>query len=94
MSQNIADLACKDGEADVICRLPTGKINVPTLFIQATKDSVLQPHMSKGMEKWLTNLTRGEVDGTHWVLVQRPDEVNKIIREWLEKEVLGGKTVL
>jgi soluble epoxide hydrolase / lipid-phosphate phosphatase len=70
--------------------LTKSTIDVPTLFIQATNDSVLQPSMAKGMERYLTNLTRAEVKATHWALTQKPDEANAIIQEWLEKEVLSA----
>ena len=50
--------------------------------------------MSAGMEKHLTQLKREEVDAGHWILLQSPEKVNAIIKQWLEAEVLGGKTVL
>ncbi|KAF2001615.1 alpha/beta-hydrolase [Amniculicola lignicola CBS 123094] len=59
-------------------------IAIPSLFIQATYDSVLKPEMARGMNEYLPNLTRGEVAATHWALTQKPDEVNAIIRKWLE----------
>lgn len=64
-------------------------IHQPVLFIQATFDSVLKPEMSKGMDALMPNLTRGEVPATHWALVQKPEEVNAIIRQWLEGRGLG-----
>ncbi|KAL1655739.1 hypothetical protein SLS61_001763 [Didymella pomorum] len=63
-------------------------IHQPVLFIQATYDSVLKPEMSKSMDKLIPNLTRGEVKATHWALTQKPEEVNDLIRRWLEKEGL------
>lgn len=68
-------------------------IDKPTLFIQATYDSVLKPEMSKNMEALLPKLTRGEVQGTHWILTQKPDETNEIIAKWLNEQV-GGKSKL
>jgi soluble epoxide hydrolase/lipid-phosphate phosphatase len=61
-------------------------IEVPLLFIQATNDSVLFPAMSKGMEDFIPNLTRGEVEASHWALTQTPDKVNAIIASWLGKQ--------
>jgi soluble epoxide hydrolase/lipid-phosphate phosphatase len=49
---------------------------------------VLKPEMSKSMDKLIPKLTRGEVKATHWALTQKPEEVNKLIRQWLEKEGL------
>lgn len=65
-------------------------IKQPVLFIQATYDSVLKPEMSKNMDALIPNLTRGEVPATHWALTQKPDEVNEIIRRWLESNGLAN----
>jgi soluble epoxide hydrolase/lipid-phosphate phosphatase len=64
-------------------------IKQPVLFIQATYDSVLKPEMSKSMDAFIPNLTRGEVAATHWALTQKPEEVNQIVRQWLEGQGLG-----
>ena len=78
-----------------LCRLLDKKtITVPTLFVQATFDSVLKPEMSKNMEQFLPKLTRGEVPATHWALMQKPEEVNAIIVEWLTAQGFGAKSSL
>ncbi|KAK5740357.1 hypothetical protein LTR17_004620 [Elasticomyces elasticus] len=66
----------------------------PTLFVQALYDSVLKPEMSKGMERQLPNLTRGEVPATHWALWHTPQQTNNLIKDWIEGVVLGGKSKL
>lgn len=63
-------------------------INQPALFIQAAYDSVLKPDMAKDMDIFIPNLTRSEVAATHWALIQKPEEVNKIIGQWLEGQGL------
>ncbi|KAF1357310.1 alpha/beta-hydrolase [Lizonia empirigonia] len=63
-------------------------IQQPVLFIQATYDSVLKPEMSKSMDALIPRLTRGEVAATHWALTQKPEDVNALLRQWLEKEGL------
>jgi soluble epoxide hydrolase/lipid-phosphate phosphatase len=65
-------------------------ITIPTLFIQGAYDDVLKPEMSKNMEAFLPNLTRGEVLATHWALTQKPVEVNAIIKKWLEDQGFGA----
>ena len=65
-------------------------IKQPTLYILATRDMVLTREMSATMEKAVPNLTRGEVKATHWALWHAPDEVNGILKEWLEGVVWGG----
>ncbi|ORY15149.1 Alpha/Beta hydrolase protein [Clohesyomyces aquaticus] len=69
-------------------------ISIPTLFVQATYDSVLKPELSRNMDTYLPNLTRGEVAATHWALTQKPDEVNAIIRKWLEGQGFGTRSSL
>lgn len=64
-------------------------IKQPVLFVQATYDSVLKPGMSKSMDALIPNLTRGEVAATHWALTQKPEEVNQIMRQWLESQGIG-----
>ncbi|KAL7937590.1 alpha/beta-hydrolase [Trichoderma chlorosporum] len=57
----------------------------PSLFIAAAHDAALPPAMSKGMDKAFTNLTRAEVDASHWALTQAGPEVNEHIAKWLTK---------
>ncbi|KAF2270141.1 alpha/beta-hydrolase [Lojkania enalia] len=69
-------------------------ITAPCLFIQATYDSVLTPGMAKGMDQKLPNLTRGEVAATHWALTQKPEEVNAIIKKWLQRQGFDNRSSL
>ncbi|PHH63974.1 hypothetical protein CDD81_5193 [Ophiocordyceps australis] len=66
------------GEKDIIFQMPT-------LFIAATRDAALPPYLSRGMESYMPKLTRGEVDSTHWALIETADEVNDMIGKWLSK---------
>jgi pimeloyl-ACP methyl ester carboxylesterase len=63
---------------------------VPVLFIQATRDIALPPAMAAGMEGKIPKLTKKEVDTTHWALWEAPEQVNRIIREWIESAVGRG----
>lgn len=56
---------------------------MPTLFIGATRDSVLKPEMAAGMPAMIPQLTMREVDATHWALMEKPDEVNALLKEWI-----------
>ena len=69
-------------------------IEQPTLFIQALKENILIPELSKGMEKAIPNLTRGEVPASHWALWHTPEETNAIIKRWFQGVVFGGKSKL
>lgn len=66
-------------------RLDQKIIDVPVLFIQATKDDALPPSMSEGMEEYCPNMTRKSVATGHWALWEAPEQVNGMIGEWLEK---------
>ncbi|NXE57242.1 HYES hydrolase, partial [Casuarius casuarius] len=62
------------------------KITMPALMVTAGKDIVLHPSMSKGMEEWIPQLSRGHIeDCGHWTQMERPAELNKILLDWLEK---------
>jgi soluble epoxide hydrolase / lipid-phosphate phosphatase len=61
------------------------KIDIPFLFIHATRDHFLPESMSVGMEKYLPKLVKKKVESSHWALWEKPDEVNAILEEWLGK---------
>ncbi len=82
------------GLADEDGSLEKTTIDIPVLFIQATKDSALPPAMSVNMDKSLPNLTRKEVETNHWALWEAPEKVNGIIKEWLEGVVFAGRSSL
>lgn len=64
-------------------------LEMPTLFIAATKDSALPPSMSIGMEKHIPKLTRGEVESSHWAPTEAGADVNRQLGKWLDG-VLNG----
>ncbi|XP_015276121.1 PREDICTED: bifunctional epoxide hydrolase 2 [Gekko japonicus] len=60
------------------------KIRVPALMVTAGKDKVLHPNMSKRMEEWIPQLTRGHIEECgHFTQMERPAALNKILIEWL-----------
>ncbi|KAM3454630.1 hypothetical protein MY3296_002871 [Beauveria thailandica] len=63
-----------------------GKVPVPSLFIAASRDAALPPALSSSMDEQFEDLTKAEVDASHWALVEKADEVNSIVNEWLEKK--------
>lgn len=65
------------------------RIEQPVLFVQALRDDILIPAMSKGMEQMIPNLTRAEVPTGHWALWQAPAQVNEIVGRWLQKVEAG-----
>ena len=59
-------------------------IKVPTLFIGAVDDVVIAPEQIDAMLPWVTDLTTVMLEPCgHWSQQERPDDVNRLIIEWL-----------
>jgi epoxide hydrolase 4 len=59
-------------------------VRVPTLVIWGEKDTALLPANLDGLDRVVPALTIKRVpEGTHWVVRERADEVNRLIREFL-----------
>jgi pimeloyl-ACP methyl ester carboxylesterase len=64
--------------------LPTRIDGVPCLMIMAERDVVLSPAMADGMEEVVSDLEKVLVTGSgHWTQQEKPDEVNRIILDWM-----------
>ncbi|KAK3176905.1 hypothetical protein OEA41_008231 [Lepraria neglecta] len=87
MLEYYAEEYCRNGMGGTADsrRLTKKTIDIPVLFIQATKDEALPPAMSEGMEEYVTNMTRKSVPTSHWALWEAPEQVNGMVKEWLEK---------
>jgi pimeloyl-ACP methyl ester carboxylesterase len=70
------------------------KVEVPCLFIQASKDAVLKPEMAAGMNKFVPNLVLKQVEAGHWALWETPSEVNQHVKSWFEDVVFAPKSNL
>ncbi|EHY58217.1 hypothetical protein HRR83_004924 [Exophiala dermatitidis] len=62
-------------------------IQQEVLFVLATRDQALKPFMADRMADRIPNLTRREVNASHWALWERPDECNRLIGDWLNEKV-------
>jgi len=61
-------------------------VHVPTLVIWGMRDVALLPGNLDGLEEYVPDLTVRRIDdGTHWVIHERPDVVNRHIREFLAR---------
>ena len=80
---NVAD------EAPLLEKPEALRLKMPVLFVAASRDAAVPPAMSAGMDQWVENLTRAEVDASHWVLWEKPEDFNGHLKTWLEKSVLG-----
>jgi pimeloyl-ACP methyl ester carboxylesterase len=62
------------------------KVNVPCLMIMAEDDVVLSPAMADGMEKYVPDLEKALIkDCGHWTQQEHPEQVNRILIDWLNK---------
>jgi pimeloyl-ACP methyl ester carboxylesterase len=60
-------------------------VRVPTLVIWGEKDTALLPQNLDGLDRFVPQLTIQRIpDGTHWVIHEKPDEVNGYIREFIQ----------
>jgi pimeloyl-ACP methyl ester carboxylesterase len=62
-------------------------IETPTLMIWGERDRALGKETTYGTDRWVRDLTvRYLPDVSHWVQQEAPEQVNEILREWLEGE--------
>jgi epoxide hydrolase 4 len=61
-------------------------VNVPTLVIWGEKDTALTPGNLDGLDEFVPDLTIRRIpDGSHWVVHEKPAEVNGHIREFIAR---------
>ena len=59
-------------------------VRVPTLVIWGMRDVALLPGLLDGLEEYVPDLTVRRIDdGSHWVIHERPDVVNRHIHDFL-----------
>jgi len=60
------------------------QIECPALMVTAGKDPVLSPALAANMESLIPHLQRGHIeDCAHWTQQERPQELNRILLDWL-----------
>jgi pimeloyl-ACP methyl ester carboxylesterase len=78
--------AAPSGEASALLNQPPMIVRVPTLVIWGEKDTALLTSNLNGLEELVPTLTVRRIpEGTHWVVREKPAEVNAAIREFLSK---------
>ncbi len=61
-------------------------VRVPTLVIWGERDTALLPALLDGLDAFVPDLTVRRIpDGSHWVVHEKPDEVNRLIREFIQE---------
>lgn len=64
------------------------RIEVPSLYIGAEDDVILPPSSADGMEDFISDLEKYTVaDSGHWTQQEQPDEVNRVIIDWLNRKI-------
>ena len=64
----------------------TDKITAPTLIVWGKPDLYLEEGMAPLASKYVTNLTVKYIEDTnHFVQMDKPDDCNKMVREFLKR---------
>jgi epoxide hydrolase 4 len=72
------------GAADIELDAASFRVGVPTLVIWGDRDEALLPGNLTGLERHVSALTLERVpDASHWVVHERPELVNRLIRGFL-----------
>lgn len=58
-------------------------LETPALFIAALRDPALPPALSADMQRYVPNLTRKEVNSSHWALWEKSEQINEMVGKWL-----------
>jgi pimeloyl-ACP methyl ester carboxylesterase len=62
-------------------------IDIPTLFIAAADDVIIAPEQIEAMKPWVRDLTIEMLEPCgHWTQQERPDDVNRMILDWLSRK--------
>ncbi|KAG9120457.1 hypothetical protein FRC07_004044 [Ceratobasidium sp. 392] len=65
---------------------------MPKLQILPNADPAIPPHISANLEKEFQNIEVVRLEGLcgHWVQLERPEEIEKIVGEWVERMSAKG----
>lgn len=70
--------------SDFLPGLNSWVLSIPTLVIWGEKDEYLLTGILRGLEEFVPKLALRRIpDGTHWVIHEKPEMVNLIIRDWM-----------
>src|SRR3954447_574463 len=71
---------------EYMAKISSQTVEVPTMVIWGANDAVLLPTLTRGLSEWVPDLRVEIVPGAgHWVPYERPDEVNRLIREFVDR---------
>ncbi|KAJ4341744.1 hypothetical protein N0V95_007136 [Ascochyta clinopodiicola] len=68
-----------------------GVLEFPVLYIDAKHDAVCSPSatpkMAEGQRETVRDLTYETIESGHWVQLEKPGEVNKVLETWLDNSI-------
>ncbi len=74
------------GGANISLSATQAKVTVPTLVVWGEKDTALLTGNLEGLDAHVPQLTVRRIsDGTHWVIHEKPELVNRYIREFIAR---------
>ena len=74
-----------DANAAAFAKELDAPITQPTLMLAARNDPVLPVSLTRGMDRWISNLTTVIIeDSGHWTQQEQPDAVNAALITWLD----------
>lgn len=59
------------------------RTDIPVQIIVPTEDPFVGPNLTLGLEPWVPNLTRFEVDAGHWLPLSRPGDLAQYVDEFI-----------
>jgi soluble epoxide hydrolase / lipid-phosphate phosphatase len=70
-----------------VIELPESRhhIDTPTLYVGATRDPLSPPSVVQRMKPFRKDLAIDEVDTQHWIMLEKPDELNQKMEKWLKE---------
>jgi pimeloyl-ACP methyl ester carboxylesterase len=63
-------------------------IKCPVLFIRALGDTAVTDELVAQMPSNIPNLKAINIDASHWLMWEKPSEVNGLITEWMKDQGL------
>ena len=63
-------------------------IRMPCLFIAGSRDAVGVPSVFASQKQYMPQLTEVELNTTHWIMEEKPQEVNQAIEQWIKTRVV------
>ena len=61
-------------------------LKCPLLYVAGLKDYVCVPQLFLDQKNYTEDFESAEVDTSHWTMEEQPDQVNQIIKTWIEKK--------